>query len=118
MTSTNCWNTAALAIEAGCDWITTDRDYARYPGLKWHSPFWHSHVGWMLGELTAEAPLAAKLPFSKRVRLRACRTSFVARNILAEMDIAGCLPDLILARWCNDASATPTVVFVASPLVG
>ena len=26
---------AALAIEAGCEWITTDRDYARFPGLRW-----------------------------------------------------------------------------------
>jgi uncharacterized protein len=30
---------AALAIEAGCDWITADRDYARFPGLSWRSPF-------------------------------------------------------------------------------
>ena len=30
---------AALAIEAGCEWITTDRDYARFHGLKWHPPF-------------------------------------------------------------------------------
>jgi toxin-antitoxin system PIN domain toxin len=29
---------AALAIEAGCEWITTDRDYARFPGLNWRSP--------------------------------------------------------------------------------
>jgi toxin-antitoxin system PIN domain toxin len=29
---------AALAIEAGCEWITTDRDYARFPGLSWRSP--------------------------------------------------------------------------------
>jgi uncharacterized protein len=29
---------AALAIEAGCEWITTDRDYARFPGLQWRSP--------------------------------------------------------------------------------
>ncbi len=26
---------AALAIEHGCEWITTDRDYARFPGLTW-----------------------------------------------------------------------------------
>jgi len=26
---------AALAIESGCEWITLDRDYARFPGLKW-----------------------------------------------------------------------------------
>ncbi|TLZ03430.1 MAG: type II toxin-antitoxin system VapC family toxin, partial [Gammaproteobacteria bacterium] len=29
---------AALAIESGCDWITTDRDYARFPGLTWRAP--------------------------------------------------------------------------------
>lgn len=29
---------AALAIESGCEWITTDRDYARFPGLKWRAP--------------------------------------------------------------------------------
>ena len=26
---------AALAIESGCEWVTTDRDYARFPGLRW-----------------------------------------------------------------------------------
>ena len=30
---------AALAIEHGCEWITTDRDYARFPGLVWRPPF-------------------------------------------------------------------------------
>ena len=30
---------AALAIEAGCEWISTDRDYARFPGLRWREPF-------------------------------------------------------------------------------
>lgn len=29
---------AALAVESGCEWITTDRDYARFPGLSWRSP--------------------------------------------------------------------------------
>lgn len=29
---------AALAIEAGCDWITTDRDFSRFGGLRWRSP--------------------------------------------------------------------------------
>lgn len=29
---------AALAIEAGCEWITTDLDYARFPGLNWRHP--------------------------------------------------------------------------------
>ncbi|HKE84205.1 MAG TPA: type II toxin-antitoxin system VapC family toxin [Vicinamibacterales bacterium] len=30
---------AALAIESGCEWITTDRDYARFAGLRWREPF-------------------------------------------------------------------------------
>jgi len=30
---------AALAIESGCEWITLDRDYARFPGLRWRTPF-------------------------------------------------------------------------------
>lgn len=30
---------AALAIESGCEWITNDRDYARFPGLRWRPPF-------------------------------------------------------------------------------
>ena len=29
---------AALAIEWGCEWITFDRDYARFPGLRWGVP--------------------------------------------------------------------------------
>ena len=29
---------AAIAIESGCEWITTDRDYARLPGLRWRHP--------------------------------------------------------------------------------
>ena len=29
---------AALAIESGCEWITFDRDYARFPGLRWRTP--------------------------------------------------------------------------------
>ena len=29
---------AALAIEQGCEWITMDRDFARFPGLKWSVP--------------------------------------------------------------------------------
>jgi hypothetical protein len=29
---------AALAIESGSEWITTDRDYARFPGLCWRHP--------------------------------------------------------------------------------
>jgi toxin-antitoxin system PIN domain toxin len=33
----DAWH-AALAIEHGCDWITTDRDYARFPGLRWRHP--------------------------------------------------------------------------------
>ncbi len=30
---------AALAIESGCEWITADRDYAKFPGLRWRAPF-------------------------------------------------------------------------------
>ena len=30
---------AALAIESGAEWVTTDRDYARFPGLRWRHPF-------------------------------------------------------------------------------
>jgi uncharacterized protein len=29
---------AAIAIEHGAEWITTDRDYARFPGLRWRHP--------------------------------------------------------------------------------
>jgi len=29
---------AALALESGCEWITTDRDYARFAGLTWRHP--------------------------------------------------------------------------------
>ena len=29
---------AALAIESGGEWITTDRDFARFPGLRWRHP--------------------------------------------------------------------------------
>ena len=34
---TDAWF-AALAIEWGCEWITLDRDYARFLGLKWRAP--------------------------------------------------------------------------------
>ena len=29
---------AALAIESGSEWITTDRGYGRFPGLRWRPP--------------------------------------------------------------------------------
>jgi len=29
---------AALAIEHGCEFITSDRDFARFPGLRWRHP--------------------------------------------------------------------------------
>jgi uncharacterized protein len=28
---------AALAIESGCEWITNDRDFARFEGLRWRT---------------------------------------------------------------------------------
>jgi toxin-antitoxin system PIN domain toxin len=34
---TDAWF-AALAIEWGCEWITLDHDFARFPGLKWRAP--------------------------------------------------------------------------------
>ena len=34
---TDAWF-AALAIEWGCEWVTMDRDFARFPGLKWSVP--------------------------------------------------------------------------------
>ncbi len=34
---------AALAIETGSEWVTADRDYARFPGLRWRHPL---SVGW------------------------------------------------------------------------
>jgi hypothetical protein len=30
---------AALAIEAGCQWVTTDRDFSRFKGLRWRHPW-------------------------------------------------------------------------------
>jgi hypothetical protein len=30
---------AALAIESGNEWVTADRGYGRYPGLRWRHPF-------------------------------------------------------------------------------
>lgn len=30
---------AALAIESGCEWVTTDGDFARFEGLRWRRPF-------------------------------------------------------------------------------
>jgi uncharacterized protein len=35
--TTDAWY-AALAIESGCEWITLDRGFARFPGLKWSAP--------------------------------------------------------------------------------
>lgn len=30
---------AAIAIESGSEWITTDADYSRFAGLRWRRPF-------------------------------------------------------------------------------
>jgi len=30
---------AALAIESGCEWVTTDGDFGRFNGLTWRTPF-------------------------------------------------------------------------------
>jgi len=37
---TDAWF-AALAMDAGCAWVTTDRDFARFPGLRWRHPLDH-----------------------------------------------------------------------------
>lgn len=29
---------AAMAIESGCEWVTTDRDFSRFNGLRWRHP--------------------------------------------------------------------------------
>jgi hypothetical protein len=29
---------AALAIESGSEWMTSDRGYSRFPGLRWRDP--------------------------------------------------------------------------------
>lgn len=33
----DAWH-AALAIEYDCEWITTDGDFSRFPGLRWRHP--------------------------------------------------------------------------------
>jgi uncharacterized protein len=30
---------AALAVESGCEWVSTDGDFARFAGLRWRRPF-------------------------------------------------------------------------------
>jgi hypothetical protein len=35
---------AALALESGCEWATTDRDYSRFVGLSWRHP-WKPNPG-------------------------------------------------------------------------
>lgn len=30
---------AALAVESGCEWVTTDQDFSRFPQLKWSTPW-------------------------------------------------------------------------------
>lgn len=32
---------AAMAIESGCEWISTDQDFTRFKGLRWRRPFAH-----------------------------------------------------------------------------
>ncbi len=38
--ATDAWF-AALAVESGCTWVTTDRDFARFPALRWRHPLDH-----------------------------------------------------------------------------
>lgn len=30
---------AALAVESGSEWVSADRDFVRFPGLRWRHPF-------------------------------------------------------------------------------
>ena len=32
------WLETALAIESGSEWVTTDRGFARFEGLRWRHP--------------------------------------------------------------------------------
>lgn len=32
---------AAMAIESGCEWISTDQDFSRFKGLRWRRPLAH-----------------------------------------------------------------------------
>ena len=36
---------AALAIEHGCTWVTTDSDFARFPDLRWQHPLQRAGAG-------------------------------------------------------------------------
>jgi hypothetical protein len=36
---------AALAIESVCEFVTTDRDYARFPDLRWRHPLAEPRAG-------------------------------------------------------------------------
>ena len=36
---------AALAIEHGCEFVTTDGDFARYAGLRWRHPLAEETLG-------------------------------------------------------------------------
>lgn len=36
----DAWH-AALAIEHGCEWLSTDADFARFPDLNWSHPLRH-----------------------------------------------------------------------------
>lgn len=35
---------AAMAIESGCEWVTTDRDFSRFEGLRWRHPLASAHA--------------------------------------------------------------------------
>lgn len=36
---------AALSIESGCEWVSADRDYARFTGLRWTHPLAYDTAG-------------------------------------------------------------------------
>jgi predicted nucleic acid-binding protein len=43
---------AAMAIESGSEWISTDRDLSRSPGLKWRHPLDYKNGQGNRGELS------------------------------------------------------------------
>jgi hypothetical protein len=52
---------AALAVEVGAEFVTTDRDFARSPGLRWRVPLRYPCVGLGTGvrrRVTSAAPRA------------------------------------------------------------
>ena len=70
---TDAW-LAALAIEWGSQWITLDRDFARFPGLDWRVPGKRGH--W-----SGSSPRDRRLTRGKELRLELARRHRLAEEI-------------------------------------